>query len=75
VREGFAEGADVRYTAEAQVWCGVALGLVDPRDVVKRGLMVKEGGRQSLAWYFHQIGEPPRRKAAATADAEKESES
>ncbi len=75
VREGFAEGADVRYTAEAQVWCGMALGLVDPRDLVERGVLTKEGGRESLAWYFHQIGEPPRRKAAATADAEKETES
>jgi DNA-binding HxlR family transcriptional regulator len=64
VRAGFAEGADVRYTAEAAVWCGVALGVVDARDTVKRGLMTKEGGRQSLAHYFHSIGEgePPRRK-------------
>src|SRR5262245_12491391 len=28
VRPGFAERADVRYTADARVWCAVALGLV-----------------------------------------------
>ena len=65
VEAGFVPGAEVRYTADAQVWCAVALGLVDARDTVKRGLMTKEGGRQSLAWFFHQIGEPPRRKRAA----------
>jgi DNA-binding HxlR family transcriptional regulator len=66
VRPGFAEGADVRYTADARIWCGVCLGLVDARDTVKRGLMTKEGA-QSLARYFHQIGEPPGRKVAAGA--------
>ena len=65
-RVGFADGADVRYTADARVWCGICLGLLDARDTVKRGLMTKEGG-QSLARYFHQIGEPPGRKAAANA--------
>lgn len=64
VEPGFAEGADVRYTADARVWCGVCLGLVDARDLAKRGLLVKEGGRQSLAWYFHQIGAPPGRRPA-----------
>jgi DNA-binding HxlR family transcriptional regulator len=67
VRPGFAEGADVRYTADARVWCGVCLGLIDARDTVKRGLMTKEGGQGSLAHYFHQIGEPPGRKAIADA--------
>lgn len=60
VEPGFAEAADVRYTADTRVWCGVALGRLDARDVVKRGLMSKEGGRQSLAHFFHQIGAPPR---------------
>ena len=27
VHAGFAERADVRYTADARVWCGIALGL------------------------------------------------
>ncbi|MBW2275450.1 MAG: transcriptional regulator [Deltaproteobacteria bacterium] len=55
VRPGFAEGADVRYTADAKVWCSVALGLADARDAVKRELMQKEGGPQALDHYFHQI--------------------
>ena len=61
VTPGFVEGADVRYTAEARVWCGVALGLVDARDVVKRGLMTKEGGRAAMDFYFHQLAHPKRR--------------
>jgi DNA-binding HxlR family transcriptional regulator len=63
VARGFADVADVRYTAEARTWCGVALGLLDPRDAVKRGLLTKDGGREALDHYFHQIprptGEPP----------------
>ncbi len=55
VEAGFAEKADVRYTADAAVWCGVALGLVDARDVVRRGLMTKEGGRAAMDDYFHQV--------------------
>lgn len=55
VTEGFAEGADVRYTADSRIWCGVALGFVDPRDAMKRGLMSKEGGREALDRYFHQV--------------------
>lgn len=58
VRSGFAERADVRYTADARVWCGVALGLVDARDAVKRGLVTKEGGRAAMDHYFHQIARP-----------------
>ena len=54
-RTGFAEGADIRYTADAQVWCGVALGLLDARDVFRRGLMSKEGGREAMDTYFHQV--------------------
>lgn len=55
VRAGFAERADVRYTADAKVWCGVALGLVDARDVYKRGLLTKEGGPEAMDDYFHQV--------------------
>lgn len=54
VARGFAERADVRYTADARAWCGVALGLLDARDVVKKGLMTKDGGSQALDHYFHQ---------------------
>lgn len=55
VARGFAERADVRYTAEAAAWCGVALGLLDAREAVKRGLMTKDGGSQALDHYFHRV--------------------
>ncbi len=55
VRAGFAERADVRYTADAQAWCGVALGLIDARDLFKRGLLTKEGGPEAMDDYFHQV--------------------
>jgi DNA-binding HxlR family transcriptional regulator len=55
VREGFAEKADVRYTADARVWCAVALGLADAKDVYRRGLMTKDGGREAMDYYFDQI--------------------
>ena len=58
VTPGFAEGAEVRYTADANIWCGVALGLVDARDIVERGLMTKEGGRAAMDFYFHQVSTP-----------------
>jgi len=58
VWRGFADAADVRYTAEARVWCAVALGVLDARDAVKRGLLTKDGGRDALDHYFHQIPRP-----------------
>lgn len=58
VQAGFSAHADVRYTADARVWCGVALGLVDPRQARARGQLVKEGGRQAMDHYFHQIARP-----------------
>lgn len=66
VTRGFAEAADVRYTAEARVWCGVALGFLDARDAFKRGLLTKDGGAEALDHYFHQI---PRPNPAATERA------
>ncbi len=65
VRAGFAERADVRYTADARAWCGVALGLLDAREVMKQGLMSKEGGREAMDHYFHQVSSPGRRKERA----------
>jgi DNA-binding HxlR family transcriptional regulator len=59
VTRGFAERADVRYTAESRVWCAVALGMLDARDAVKRGLLIKDGGPDALDHYFHQIPHPP----------------
>jgi len=55
VTTGFAENADVRYTAEARIWCGVALGLADASDLYKRGLLLKEGSRAAMDHYFHQV--------------------
>ncbi len=64
VRPGFAPRANVRYTADARVWCSVALGLADAREVFRRGLMTKEGGREALDHYFYQI---PRSRTARSA--------
>jgi DNA-binding HxlR family transcriptional regulator/putative sterol carrier protein len=55
VEPGFAARADVRYTAEARAWCAVALGLVDPREALASGQLSKEGGREAMDHYFHQI--------------------
>ena len=58
---GFSEKADVRYTADARTWCGVALGLIDAREVHAKGLLVKEGGREAMDRYFHQVSRTRRR--------------
>jgi len=58
VRREFAEGADVRYTASARDWCAVALGLLDAKEAVRRGLLHKEGGPQAMDEFFHQIARP-----------------
>lgn len=58
VRPGFAEAGDVRYTADARVWCAVALGQLDARDAVAQGLLTKDGGAEAMDFYFHQIREP-----------------
>jgi DNA-binding HxlR family transcriptional regulator len=55
VSPGFAERADVRYTAEARDWCAVALGRLDARDAARRGLLKKDGGPEAMDFYFHQI--------------------
>ncbi len=54
----FADRADVRYTADARAWCGVALGLTDARDLVKEGIMTKDGADIAMDHYFHQISQP-----------------
>ena len=67
VSRGFAERADVRYTADARVWCGVALGRIDARDAVKQGLLVKDGGSEAMDFYFHQIARSTGAQAEAKA--------
>ena len=54
VREGFANRADVRYTAGARDWCALALGLMDDREAFESGRLIKDGHGGSLAWYFYQ---------------------
>ena len=71
VEPGFASGADVRYTADARVWCAVALGLLDARDAAKRGLLEKEGSRDAMDPYFHQLARP-QAASDAVAGASKE---
>ncbi len=66
---GFAERADVRYTADASLWCGVALGLVDAGDAFRRGLLTKEGGRDAMDHYFHQVSTPKSRRAGSDGAA------
>ncbi len=65
VRQGFAERADVRYTADSVVWCAMALGLADARDLVKRGLVKKDGGPAAMDHYFQQIDRSAERIAGA----------
>jgi DNA-binding HxlR family transcriptional regulator len=60
IREEFAEGADVRYTATARDWCAVALGVLDAKEAVKSGRLHKEGGPQAMDEFFHQIARPKR---------------
>jgi len=55
VRQDFAEGADVRYTASTRDWCAVALGILDAKEAVKKGLLHKEGGPQAMDEFFYQI--------------------
>jgi DNA-binding HxlR family transcriptional regulator len=57
VSTGFAEHADVRYTADARVWCAVALGIEDAREVYRRGLMTKDGSHEAMDRYFYQVSE------------------
>lgn len=54
VDEGFAERADVRYTADAKDWCALALGVMDDREAFQTGRLTKDGEGGSIAWYFYQ---------------------
>jgi len=65
VRPGFAGRADVRYTADARIWCSLALGVLDAREVYRKGLLAKEGGRWAMDDYFHQVPSPEFAKGEA----------
>ncbi len=58
VREGFAEHADVRYTADAGDWTRLALGFMDDREAHRARRLIKEGSGGNLAWYFYQPADP-----------------
>ncbi len=72
VNRGFAQRADVRYTADARAWCGLALGLVDAREMMNGGLLVKDGGREAMDHYFHQVGRAGREASSPAPDAQEE---
>ena len=65
VTSGFATRADVRYTADARVWCAIALGLADAGEAHRNGLLAKDGGQQAMDEYFYQIARVPPATAAA----------
>jgi len=69
VTAGFADRADVRYTADAQVWCAVALGLADARQAHQQGLLHKDGAREAMDFYFHQIARQPPQRSIAGAES------
>jgi hypothetical protein len=69
---GFTADADVRYTADARIWCGVALGLIDAREVHAKGKFLKEGGPEAMDRFFHQVSRPRRQEATDSTPPDKE---
>jgi DNA-binding HxlR family transcriptional regulator len=72
VRSGFAEHADVRYTADAHAWCKLALGFLGGRDAFRSGLLKKDGSREAMDHYFYQIAKPQPAEEASKASREPE---
>ena len=70
VDEGFAERAQVRYTADAREWCLLALALADDREAVRTGRLIKDGEGGSIAWYFYQPARLDRDAERRRGDAE-----
>ncbi len=62
VHEGYAQRAQVRYTADARDWTLLALGLMDDREAASDGRLTKDGQGGSIAWYFHQPYTPKRKE-------------
>ena len=62
VHEGYAQRAQVRYTADARDWTLLAIGLMDDREAASDGRLVKDGQGGSIAWYFHQPYTPKRKE-------------
>ena len=53
-------------TPGTAVWCGVALGLIDAREVHARGQFLKEGGSVAMDRFFHQVSRPRRAESASS---------
>ena len=70
VREGFADHADVRYTADAVDWCRIVFHILDDREAARDGRLVKDGKGGSMAWYFNQPPTPPAAPDAPKGDPE-----
>ncbi len=70
VTQGFADRADVRYTAEARTWCAIALGLADAGEAYRRGTLAKDGDQHAMDFFFFQIARTPR---TSTKDRDAES--
>ncbi len=70
VRPDFAAGADVRYTATTRDWCRVALGILDAKEAVRKGLLHKEGGPQAMDEFFYQIARSERSEPNAPSHPE-----
>ena len=62
VHEGYAQRAQVRYTADARDWTMLAIGLMDDREAASDGRLTKDGQGGSIAWYFHQPYTPKRKE-------------
>ncbi len=67
VTQGFATRADVRYTADARTWCAIALGIADAADAYRDGLLAKDGSREAMDDYFHQIARNPPARGGSPA--------
>ena len=59
VVQGFAEQADVRYTADARTWCAIALGIADASEAHRTGKLAKDGGSEAMDHFFFQIARTP----------------
>lgn len=68
VHAGFTERADVRYTADARDWCSLALGLANAGELYQRGLISKEGSREAMDHYFHQVSQSDAGQPATDAE-------
>ena len=67
VHEGYAQRAQVRYTADARDRTLLAIGLMDDREAAADGRLTKDGQGGSIASYFHQPYTPKRKERGDNA--------